>query len=138
VMGKDASGRFQLWSPTSSFTIYGGTIALLPPVPNGDGTVTWNGPSPSWSWTYAGSGFTKFYLQIANNATFSGSANYDVTLPMPSASVAGPPIVLTQKQWNTVLNLREGRTGLMYWRVKAMAPDGIFFIYSPTGSFAWQ
>jgi hypothetical protein len=138
VKGQDASGAFEIWSTKRAFTIFGGTITLQIPVPNGDGTVVQDQPSPTWSWNYAGSGFYKFYLQFSTRPDFGTTNRTVTTVFLPGTGTTLTSIRLSTTQWNRVLDLISVPGDTIYWRVKAVDQDNVFYILTPASTFIWQ
>ena len=138
VKGVDASGSFFLWSETWTFTVYGGTITLLPPVPNGDGTVDFDGPVPAFRWDYQGSGFYKFFVQFSTNTSFKPVMRGVSTGWLPTGGVTTTSVTLPLSAWNRVKDLDVGPGVPVYWRVKAVDQDGVFSMITPPSSFIWR
>jgi hypothetical protein len=138
VKGQDASKSFQLWSDYRSFTIYGGDITPLPPVPNGDGTVPRANVSPQFSWDYVGSGLTRFQVQFSVNPSFSPLSRYTTTAPLPARGVTTPYLTLSARNWQKVLELDPDPANTIYWRVRGVDTDNVFYTFSAPASFTWQ
>ncbi len=138
VKGVDASGAFALWSPTRTFTLSGGTITLLPPVPDGDRTVPYDAGSPRFSWEYAGTDYVKFYLQLSVTPDFGPSAPGVTTMFLPASGVKGTTVTLNARVWDKVQDLSPGGSGTIYWRLKAVDADNAFYVLTPPEFFVWR
>ena len=80
--------------------------------------------SPTFSWTYTGSGFTKFYLQFSTNPTFLPIGKFITTALMPPKGFTTTFGIMPSRQWQKVLDLdADPRRYIMGYRGGSRRPS---------------